>query len=253
MPLGFWDGSQPSSWLTFTQCARCDASSWLRSQPACIAPSVRELLTFISMTLAAPETEHYRAYAPSLAGVDCATAVSDYWTSTALILLPPDSVPHWRQLWEPITSERALLSINSEPWKAQSGFNPGFNPGMSAFMPVLIMCEVLRSDCDGCVYSLCLQSFYSLDVEEWKARIAWIFVRINWSLKSEVWREYTQICLTLLVAGSWLPLLVAMGGGGCLGPPLRSPVLTGRFSKFKRHSFRLNMIYISKKRSFKNS
>ena len=58
--------------------------------------------------------------------------------------------------------------------------------------------------------------------------------------------------LTLLVAGSWLPLLVA-GGGGCLGPPLISPVLTGRFLKFKRHSFRLNMIYISKKRNFKNS
>ena len=43
------------------------------------------------------------------------------------------------------------------------------------------------------------------------------------------------------------------GGGGCLGPPLISPVLTGRFLKFKRHSFRLNMIYISKKRNFKNS
>ena len=41
------------------------------------------------------------------------------------------------------------------------------------------------------------------------------------------------------------------GGGGCLEPPLRSPVLTGRFLKFKRHSFRLNMIYISKK--IKNS
>ena len=37
------------------------------------------------------------------------------------------------------------------------------------------------------------------------------------------------------------------GKGGCLGPPLISPVLTGRFLKFKRHSFRLNMIYISKK------
>ena len=40
------------------------------------------------------------------------------------------------------------------------------------------------------------------------------------------------------------------GGGGCLGPPLISPVLTGRFLKFKRHSFRLNMIYISKKKKF---
>ena len=61
------------------------------------------------------------------------------------------------------------------------------------------------------------------------------------------------ILLTLLVAGSWLPLLVAGGGGGCLGPPLISPVLTGRFLKFKRHSFCLNMIYIYKKRNFKNS
>ena len=45
------------------------------------------------------------------------------------------------------------------------------------------------------------------------------------------------------------------GRGGCLGPtPLRSPVPTGRFLKFKRHSFHLNMIYISKKkRNFKNS
>ena len=37
------------------------------------------------------------------------------------------------------------------------------------------------------------------------------------------------------------------GKGGCLGPPLISRVLTGRFLKFKRHSIRLNMIYISKK------
>ena len=74
------------------------------------------------------------------------------------------------------------------------------------------------------------------------------------SYQLEIFREYTQICLTLLVASSWLPLLVAIGGGGgCLGPPLISPVLTGRFLKFKRHSFRLNMIYISKKRNFKNS
>ena len=57
--------------------------------------------------------------------------------------------------------------------------------------------------------------------------------------------------LTLLVAGSWLPLLVAREG--CLGPPLISPALTGRFLKFKRHSFRLNMIYIYKKRNFKIS
>ena len=41
-----------------------------------------------------------------------------------------------------------------------------------------------------------------------------------------------------------------MGGGLGLPPPLRSPVLTGRFLKFKRHSFRLNMIYISKKKKF---
>ena len=42
------------------------------------------------------------------------------------------------------------------------------------------------------------------------------------------------------------------GGGGLFRtpPPLRSPVLTGRFLKFKRHSFRLNMIYISKKKKF---
>ena len=40
------------------------------------------------------------------------------------------------------------------------------------------------------------------------------------------------------------------GRGGCLGPPLISPVISGRFLKFKRHSFRLNMIYISKKTKF---
>ena len=40
------------------------------------------------------------------------------------------------------------------------------------------------------------------------------------------------------------------GKGGCLGPPLISPVLTGRFLKLKRRSFRLNMIYISKKKKF---
>ena len=55
--------------------------------------------------------------------------------------------------------------------------------------------------------------------------------------------------LTLLVAGSWLPLLVA-GGLFRTPPPLRSRVLTGRFFKFKRHSIRLNMIYISKKKKF---
>ena len=32
--------------------------------------------------------------------------------------------------------------------------------------------------------------------------------------------KYCFLHLTLLVAGSWLPLLVAGGGGGCLGPPL---------------------------------
>ena len=53
-----------------------------------------------------------------------------------------------------------------------------------------------------------------------------------------------SIDLTLLVAGSWLPLLVA---GGCLGPPLISRDLTGRFSKFKRQSIPLKVIYISKK------
>ena len=42
-------------------------------------------------------------------------------------------------------------------------------------------------------------------------------------------------------------------GGGLFRTPLISPVLTGRFLKFKRHSFRLNMIYISKKRNLKNS
>ena len=53
-----------------------------------------------------------------------------------------------------------------------------------------------------------------------------------------------QFPLTLLVAGSWLPLLVA---GGCLEPPLISRDLADRFSKFKRHSIPLNVIYISKK------
>ena len=40
------------------------------------------------------------------------------------------------------------------------------------------------------------------------------------------------------------------GRGGLFRTPLRSPVLTGRFLKFKRHSFCLNMIYISKKKKF---
>ena len=43
------------------------------------------------------------------------------------------------------------------------------------------------------------------------------------------------------------------GKGGLFRTPLISPVLTGRFLKLKRHSFRLNMIYISKKRNFGNS
>ena len=38
------------------------------------------------------------------------------------------------------------------------------------------------------------------------------------------------------------------GRGGCWGPPLISRDLTGRFSKFKRHSIPFNVIYISKKR-----
>ena len=49
--------------------------------------------------------------------------------------------------------------------------------------------------------------------------------------------EYDALLLTLLVAG------------GLFRTPLRSPVPTSRFLKFKRHSFRLNMIYISKKKS----
>ena len=36
---------------------------------------------------------------------------------------------------------------------------------------------------------------------------------------------------------------------GAVRTPLRSRVLTSRFLKFKRHSFRLNMIYISKSTS----
>ena len=61
------------------------------------------------------------------------------------------------------------------------------------------------------------------------------------------------------VAGVALPIsgrLLATpisGKGGCLGPPLRSRVPTGRFLKFKRHSIRLNMIHISIERNFKNS
>ena len=37
------------------------------------------------------------------------------------------------------------------------------------------------------------------------------------------------------------------GGGLFRTPPLISPVLTGRFLQFKRHSFHLNMIYMYKK------
>ena len=56
------------------------------------------------------------------------------------------------------------------------------------------------------------------------------------------------------ISGSLLATAISGygGGGGCLGPTLRSRVLTGRFLKFKRHSIRLNMIYISKNRIFKN-
>ena len=49
--------------------------------------------------------------------------------------------------------------------------------------------------------------------------------------------------LTLLVAGSWLPLLVARGRA-VYDPPLKFLDLFGRFSKFKRHSISLNVIYI---------
>ena len=52
------------------------------------------------------------------------------------------------------------------------------------------------------------------------------------------------------ISGRLLATPISGRGGGCLGPPLISPVLTGRFLKFKRHSFRLNMIYISKKKKF---
>ena len=45
-------------------------------------------------------------------------------------------------------------------------------------------------------------------------------------------------------------LATPISSRGRLGPPLRSRVLTGRFVKFKRHSIRLNMIYISKKKNF---
>ena len=40
------------------------------------------------------------------------------------------------------------------------------------------------------------------------------------------------------------------GGLFMTPPPLRPPVLTGRFLKFKRHWCRLNMTYISKKKKF---
>ena len=48
--------------------------------------------------------------------------------------------------------------------------------------------------------------------------------------------------LTLLVAGSSLPLLVAWGGAVYDPPPLISRDLMRRFSKFKRHSILLNVI-----------
>ena len=51
------------------------------------------------------------------------------------------------------------------------------------------------------------------------------------------------------MAGSWLPLLVA---GGLFRPSLTSRDVTGRFSKFKRHSIPLNVIYISKMKNSKN-
>ena len=53
--------------------------------------------------------------------------------------------------------------------------------------------------------------------------------------------------LALLVAGSWLPLLVA---GGLFTTPSISRDLTVRFSQFKRYSIPLNVIYISKKENF---
>ena len=43
------------------------------------------------------------------------------------------------------------------------------------------------------------------------------------------------------------------GRGSIKTPPLRSRLLIGRFLKFKRHSIRVNMIYISKRRNCKNS
>ena len=59
-----------------------------------------------------------------------------------------------------------------------------------------------------------------------------------------------------LISGRLLATPISGRGGGLFRtpPPLRSPVLTGRFLKLKRHSFRLNMIYIStKKENIKNS
>ena len=43
-------------------------------------------------------------------------------------------------------------------------------------------------------------------------------------------------------------LATPISGRGSFRTPLRSRVLTGRFLKFKRHSIRLNMIYIKKKK-----
>ena len=55
-------------------------------------------------------------------------------------------------------------------------------------------------------------------------------------------------CLTLLVAGSWLPLLVA---GGLFRTPLDISGSYRSIFKFKRHSIHLKMIYISKKKKSK--
>ena len=60
-------------------------------------------------------------------------------------------------------------------------------------------------------------------------------------------------CILNPISGRLLATPISGRRDVCLGPPLRSPVLTGRFLKLKRHSFRLNMIYISKKRNLKNS
>ena len=75
-------------------------------------------------------------------------------------------------------------------------------------------------------------------------------IRKKW-LRSSFWsgrRSGHQRSLALLVAGSWLPLLVA--GGAVYDPRLISRDLTDRFSKCKRHSIPLNVICMYKKYKF---